>query len=234
MRLGRTDIDRLNALAEIRVQRRHIVIRELSVGGVRHRRIEVRAVRPHTFAQRAGELRFGVVADPVRLRGRDVAGVDGAERRVDGVATGERLAAVWLCVAGRAVAGDRQVAPARNQIRFRRPRARRGRQQQQAYEQKAHQVRPRVETQLGPPGDDGRERDGRSEIPGEFVVSCSDSAPIFELAEHTFDGVALPVWRWVERMRMLTRRVVEYRAERSSFDQVLTKSACIVGLIGQE
>ena len=97
---------------EIRVQRAHVVGAQPRERRVRHRRIEPAAVRAHAAPQCVVELLQRVVADPVGRVRRDVRRIDRPERRVHRLAARVRRV-VGRVVAGRAVAGVREVTAAR-------------------------------------------------------------------------------------------------------------------------
>ena len=101
-------LDRLDAVHEVGVQGLDVIRRDLGVGGVRHRRVQRMAVPGHAMAHGAVEVLQRVVADARVLVGRDVGGIDGAQRRLDAQAAGEGLAVLGR-VAGDTVAGARQV-----------------------------------------------------------------------------------------------------------------------------
>jgi hypothetical protein len=61
------------------------------------------------------------------------------------------------------------------------------------------QLSSRLQTQSGPPDDDGCEHDG-GEVGCELVIAGCDASPIFEAAEHAFDEIALAIGNLVERM----------------------------------
>ena len=103
----------------------------INVGRVGHGRIQPRAILAHALAQRAGKIRLAVVADARRLGRRDVAGVDDAQRTVDGIAAGMACRRRPACdrpdsrrrwpASGRARAGARRPRPAPAPARRRRP-----------------------------------------------------------------------------------------------------------------
>ena len=64
-------------------------------------------------------------------------------------------------------------------------------------------TRSGLETQSGPPVDDGCKRDGGGKDGGELVVAGGDASPILEATEHVFDEVALATYGLVERIEPL-------------------------------
>ena len=66
----------------------------------------------------------------------------------------------------------------------------------------------RLQTQSGPPDDDGCEHDGGGEIGCELVVAGCDAPPIFEAAEHAFDEIALTIGDLIEGMMFFPSWVV--------------------------
>jgi hypothetical protein len=64
-------------------------------------------------------------------------------------------------------------------------------------------TRSGLQTQSGPPVDDGCKRDGGGKDGGELVVAGGDASPILEATEHVFDEVALATYGLVERIEPL-------------------------------
>ena len=96
--------DRRDAVHKIAVERSHIALGDLGVGGIRHGRIELVAVLGHAASDRAVEFSEAVTADAGGTVGGDVGGIGGPDRGAHGSATGERLA-TRRGMAGDAIAG---------------------------------------------------------------------------------------------------------------------------------
>lgn len=94
--------------------------------------------------------------------------------------------------------------------------------------------RPRVETQSTPPDDCCGESDGGSEVDCELVVSGGDAAPILETTEHSLDDVAAAVELRVEGAGVLSRRIIRNDRECAALDEVLAKTARVIGAVGGE
>jgi hypothetical protein len=90
---------------------------DLGVGAERHCRIQQAAVRKASRVQRRIELIRGPFADAGVSIGRDIRGIERAERRGHRASTREQLAA-RCCVAGDAVAGLREIFSARDDRRL--------------------------------------------------------------------------------------------------------------------
>ena len=89
---GRRRMHRRQA-EQIGLDRQRIGVGDVGVGGVRHRRIEPRAVAPHAAMHRVEEILIAVIADAGFLVGRDVGRVQRAERQLEAEAAGILLAA---------------------------------------------------------------------------------------------------------------------------------------------
>ncbi|MNK91188.1 hypothetical protein D3C87_1112750 [compost metagenome] len=89
---------------QVGIERLHVGIADLGKRRVREGRIEPAAIAMDAFAHGALERRVGPVADAGLGVGRDVGGIDGAERRFERQPTGIARAA-WRRMAHRAVAG---------------------------------------------------------------------------------------------------------------------------------
>ncbi len=98
---------RRNAMHQVRIQRLHVASADLRERRIGHRRVEIAAVRRDACTHGAIELREGVAADSGFDVGRDVGGVNHAERRVHSQSARQRFAV------GRGVACD-AIAEARN------------------------------------------------------------------------------------------------------------------------
>ncbi len=104
-------IDRGDRLHEVDVQRVDVLVGQLGVRGVRHRRIQTGTILAHALADRLGEVGLRVVANAVGRGRGDVARPDLTQRRGDRVAAGVGLALLRAGVARHAVRGHGQVAP---------------------------------------------------------------------------------------------------------------------------
>ena len=94
---------------QIGVDRVHVMVRQLGVGGVRESRVEMRAIGCEPLAHGALELRLRPGADPGhRVRG-DICRVDHAKWRMQRPPAGEGCA-VRPCMAGDAIPGNDQIA----------------------------------------------------------------------------------------------------------------------------
>ncbi|MNS85120.1 hypothetical protein D3C72_1189750 [compost metagenome] len=105
---------RRHTMHEIRVERGQVGIVDLGVGRIRHGRIQVVAVLRHAFAHGTVERRLRIAADAGGRIGRDIGGVDAAQRRRHRQPAREGLAARRR-VAGHAVAEPGQILAARDQ-----------------------------------------------------------------------------------------------------------------------
>lgn len=90
---------------------------------------------------------------------------------------------------------------------------------------------PRLETQSGPPSEEGGDTDGGLEIVCEFVVTGCDATPVFEPAKHAFDDVSQLIGIGVERVSALSRRVVRDDRNSSAFAQEEPKAIAVIGRI---
>ncbi len=137
-------VDGLHAVHEVGVQVPDILVGDERVGGVGHGRIKPAAVTPYPLAHRAGEIFQAVVADTRTFGRGDVAGVNRAQRALDGVAASEGLARRRPRMTGHAVRGDGQGTAALDPLRIViGVRARRGQRQRQGQEQTLHDVASR-------------------------------------------------------------------------------------------
>ena len=66
----------------------------------------------------------------------------------------------------------------------------------------------RLQTQSNPPSDDSGQDDCGGEISGECVVACCDAPPVLEMAERPFDHIAASVSGPIERVELLSGRVL--------------------------
>ena len=98
----------------------HILVADLHVGVVGHRRIKVFALFAFAVPHRAVEVAFGPAADTRLFIRRNVAGINAAERRADRVAAREGLFAARRGMARHAVARYRYVSAARHRRGIRR------------------------------------------------------------------------------------------------------------------
>ena len=111
--LGGARVDRLHGMHEVDVERMRIIVSELGVRGIGHRRIEVRPVAANSAMKRLGKFFFRVSSDPEICRRGYICGINSAERRANGEPTCKGLAA-WEGVAGSAIRGNCQIFPARD------------------------------------------------------------------------------------------------------------------------
>ncbi len=93
-------------------------------------------------------------------------------------------------------------------------------------------INSRLETQSGPPDDDGRESDGGVEVACELVVACRDAAPVFEAAKGALDCVAPLVGTAVEGVVLFARRIARDDRSRSALAQELAQGVAVIGGIG--
>ena len=66
----------------------------------------------------------------------------------------------------------------------------------------------RLQTQSGPPNDESCNVARCSEVDHELVVSRCDASPVLQSAEGAFDNISALVGDWVERLPVLSSRVV--------------------------
>lgn len=111
-------LHRRHALHEERVQGAYIIVAELGIGRVRHRRIQAAPTRRDTLAHRAVEVGEAVAANAGFRVWRDVGGVDRPQRRGHFQATGKGLA-VGHAVARHTVAEPGDILASGDQRRVR-------------------------------------------------------------------------------------------------------------------
>ena len=89
----------------------------------------------------------------------------------------------------------------------------------------------RLQTQSGPPDDNGCEHDGGSEGGCELVIAGCDASPIFEAAEHAFDEIALAIGNLVEGMMFFPSWVVrdDWDSPALSQEATIAVISCIRG-----
>ncbi len=102
--------DRFNGL-EISADRQHIVVAQLGIGGIRHRRIEALTVVASALMQGGKELFVGPTSDTRLAIGRDVCSDDLSEGSFQRQPACERLPA-GRCMTCGAIAEHRKVASA--------------------------------------------------------------------------------------------------------------------------
>jgi len=85
--------DRFNSL-EIGADRQHIVVAQLGVGGIRHRRIEALAVVASALMQGGKEFAIGPASDTRLAIGRDACSDDVSEGSFQRQSACERLSAM--------------------------------------------------------------------------------------------------------------------------------------------
>jgi len=93
--------------------------------------------------------------------------------------------------------------------------------------------RSRVRTQSRPPSDDGCQYDGSGEVPGEFIVTSGDSAPVFEETKGPFDHIASAVGFGIERVPPLARRVLFDFGRGAAIDEEPPKLIAVVSRVPQ-
>lgn len=64
--------------------------------------------------------------------------------------------------------------------------------------EKSQQCRDQAQDSLNPPYDDCSDSDGGHEDISSTIISCGDTAPVFEPAEHVLDLMALFVLNFAE------------------------------------
>ncbi|MNB76576.1 hypothetical protein D3C75_232450 [compost metagenome] len=104
-------VDRRHLLHEVGIQRVDVLVGQLGIRGIGHRRIQMGAILAHAFAHCFGEVILAVEADAMAFGGGDVAGPDLTQRGRNRVAAGVRFALFRAGVTRHAVCGDREVAP---------------------------------------------------------------------------------------------------------------------------
>lgn len=87
----------------------------------------------------------------------------------------------------------------------------------------------RLQTQSGPPGDEGRYGDCGGEVAGKLVIAGGNSAPILQAAEHAFDQIALFVGNRIKRMEAFAGWVVGNDGLGAPGDQELAQAVAVVG-----
>ena len=100
-------LDRRHAMHEIRIKRLDVVRLDVRIRGIGHGRVQRMAVPGDAATQRAVEVFVAVVADARVLVGRDVGGIDDAQRRIDAQAAGVGLAALAVWQAMQSPARDK-------------------------------------------------------------------------------------------------------------------------------
>jgi hypothetical protein len=93
-------------------------------------------------------------------------------------------------------------------------------------------IRPRVETQSGPPDDGGGDGDSRGEVPRELVVTRGDASPIFDPAVSALDEIPQLVSLGIKRMEVFSRRVVWNHRKGASTGEELSQRVAIIGHVG--
>lgn len=68
--------------------------------------------------------------------------------------------------------------------------------------------RPRVETQSGPPYDDGGDIACRCKVDHELIVACCDAPPVLHAAKGALDDISAFVGDWVERLFAFSGRII--------------------------
>ena len=94
--------------------------------------------------------------------------------------------------------------------------------------------RSRLQTQSGPPDDNGGDHDGDGKVGCELVVSCGDASPILEAADHALDEIALAIGSLVERMMSLAGRIVRDDRNCAAFEKKATQTIAVVGRVGSQ
>jgi hypothetical protein len=92
----------------------------------------------------------------------------------------------------------------------------------------------RVQTQLNPISDEGRDLDGGEEVASELVISGGDTPEIFKPAEAALDDVASLVGAFVEAMEGYSVGLVRYDRFCAAINDVGAEVIAVITLVGDE
>ena len=95
-------------------------------------------------------------------------------------------------------------------------------------------MQTRLQTQSGPPDDDGCEHYRGGEVSCELVIASCDASPILEAAEQAFDEIAAWVGDLIEGMKSFPRRVVRYDGDSPALLEEATQAIAVVSGVASQ